>query len=223
MTDAVDARRAGRIIGVLIVLQLVPAPVANFALLAPVLRAPGGYLANAAAYPLQVTTAALLGFFVGAVSAGIGITAWPLFRRLNQTMALWFLTLSVLGFVLLTMENVGVLTMLSVSKQAAAAPSVDVQALARTVGSAKSWLHYTNLMCAGATICVLYAVLFRFRLVPRALAAFGMVAAVLEIVAVLPVYFGERAILQLVAPLGLSQFALVGVLLTRGFVHPRAE
>ena len=56
--DARTHRRTGRTIGVLLLVQLAFAPIANFVLLKPVFAAPG-FLENAAAHSLQVSLGAL--------------------------------------------------------------------------------------------------------------------------------------------------------------------
>jgi hypothetical protein len=54
------ARNAGRIIGMLLLVQAAVAPVVNFVLLAPLsTKAPGGSLVNAAASSLQLTSTML--------------------------------------------------------------------------------------------------------------------------------------------------------------------
>ena len=47
----------------------------------------------------------LLGLANGALSVGIAIAAWQVFRRYGDTMALWFVSLSVVGFSLLALED----------------------------------------------------------------------------------------------------------------------
>jgi len=66
-------------------------------------------------------------------------------------------------------------------------------------------------------IFVLYSVLFRLVLIPRALAAFGMGAALLQSTAVAINLFGQRINFLLIMPLGLSHLALAAWLMARGF------
>jgi hypothetical protein len=118
--DACTHRRTGRTIGVLLLVQLAFAPIANFVLLKPVFAAPG-FLENAAAHSLQVS---------------LGAKANPADGELFQGLRV-------------------------------------------VVASARNWAHYFGLIVAGSMVFVLYAVLCRFTLIPRALAAFGMAAALL--------------------------------------------
>ena len=85
--------------------------------------------------------------------------------------------------------------------------------------------HFIGLSIAGLTVLVQYATLYRGALVPRALAAFGMAAALLQIIAVLMPLFGHDVVFLLLAPLGVSQLVLALWLIVRGLkvTHPVGE
>jgi hypothetical protein len=78
---------------------------------------------------------------------------------------------------------------------------------------------------AGCTIFVLYVALYRFALVPRTFAAFGIGAAMLQVVAVAMPLFGNSVNFALIAPLGLCQLLLALWLIARGLPgqpHPKS-
>ena len=64
------AKKRGRWIAALLLVQLVVGPVVNFASMGPVSAAPG-FLENAAAHSLQASLAALIGLAMGAVMVGL--------------------------------------------------------------------------------------------------------------------------------------------------------
>lgn len=217
------AKSIGRTMGVLVLAQSVAGAVMNFALMGPVVAAPG-FLVNAAAHPLHVSLAVLLGLAAGALSVGIAIAAWPVFRRHSPAMALWFLALAVVGFSLAAFESISNLSLLSLSQAYASADAADAdlfQGLRGVVASARNGAHYIGMIVAGSMVFVLYSVLYRFALVPRALAAFGLVAAMLQLAAVTMPVFGHRAVLLMIAPLGLSHLALTVWLMAKGFTERR--
>jgi hypothetical protein len=72
-------------------------------------------------------------------------------------------------------------------------------------------------MVTGVTIFLFTAALWRFRLLPRALAGFGIAAAALQIFAVSMPVFGTPVIFALLAPLGLAMLAIALWLIARGF------
>jgi hypothetical protein len=151
---------------------------------------------------------------------GVAVSVWPVFRTRAQAAALWFLALTLVGAATGALENVSLLSMLSLSQAYARAdPSSDAlfQVLRGVVSSARNWAHYTQLLFAGGSFLVFYGTLLRYRLVPRVLASLGVVAALSQFTSVAMPLFGHPVELLLLAPLGLSHLALAGWLLTRGF------
>ena len=217
--DSRQYRRVGRTIGVLLLSHIVSAPLANFGLLEPVFAAPG-FLVNAATHALQVSSAALILLAMGAVSIGIAIAALPLFRRYSPAPAIWLLALAVASFSLTAVESTTLLSLLSLSQayaKAAVADSELFEAMRVVVASARNWAHYVGLIVAGSMVFTLYLALYRSALVPRILAAFGMGAALLQLVAVAMPLFGHRIVFPLLLPLGVIHLILSGWLMTRGF------
>jgi len=213
------ASRASRIIGALILAQMVGGVLVNFVLTAPLFGAPG-FLVNAAAHSQQIGLSVLLGLAIGALSVAIAITAFPVFRQYSQALALWLVALAVVSLSVAAVENMSVMSMLSLSEayaNASAAERDQFQALRVVVASARNWAHYVGLVIAGSTIFVLYTVLYRFALVPRALAAFGLVAVMLQVAAVALPLFGHSVVFLMLAPLGVSQLVLAFWLIIKGF------
>jgi hypothetical protein len=214
------AKDVGRIIGVLLLLQFAAGALVNFVLMEPVITDPPGFLVNASANSLKVSLSVVLGLGTGMLSVGIAIAAFPVFRQHSQAMAMWFLALAVVGFSLTAVENTAVLSLLSLSQAYATAAAADdhlFQTLRVVVASARNWAHYVSLIVGGAMILVLYSVLYRFALIPRALAAFGLVAVMLQLTAVTMPVFGHPIVMLMILPLGLSHLALALWLTVRGF------
>lgn len=222
-------RSAGRIVGVLLIAQMIGGVLVNFALLAPVITVPPGFLVNAAANSLQVSLSVLIGLVTGALSVGIAIVALPVLRQYSYSMALWLLAIAVVGLSLAAVENIAVLSMLSLSKayvKANAADAALFQALRVVVAAARNWAHYIHLLFGGGMFLVLYSLLYRFALIPRVLAVFGLVAVVLQLTAVGMPLFGYRVVMPMLMPMGLSLLALASWLMFKGFEEPhpfRAE
>lgn len=213
------AIRAGRIIGVLIILQMIGAPIVNFVLEAPLFDPPG-FLVNAASHARQIGLAAVLGLIIEALWVSRAITAFPVFYQRSRTMALWFVALAGVVLAVAVVENAAVMSMVSVSEayaKASTAGREHLEMVRVVVASARNWPHYLGRIFGGVTIFVLYAVLYRFALVPRALAGFGLIAALLEVTGVAMPFFGHGVVFPLLAPLGLCQLILAVWLITKGF------
>ena len=83
------ARRAGRIIGALILAQMVGSALVNLVLTAPLVGEPD-FLVNAAAHSRQIGLSVVFGLATNAIFVAIAITAFPVFRQYSQALALWF-------------------------------------------------------------------------------------------------------------------------------------
>ncbi|TMH29482.1 MAG: DUF4386 domain-containing protein [Betaproteobacteria bacterium] len=213
------ARRASRIIGALILAQMAGSWLVNFVLTAPLFGAPG-FLVSAAAHSEQIAVSVLLGLGVGGTALAIAIVAFPIFGQHSQALALWFVALAVVSLSVAAVENMSVMSMLSLSEayaKASAAQRDQFEVLRVVVASARNWAHYIGLIFGGSTLLVLYALLYLFALVPRALAAFGLVAIVLQLTAVAMPLFGHSVVFLMLAPLGVSQLILALWLFAKGF------
>ena len=178
---------------------------------------------NAAPHAFELGLSAVIGLIAGALSVGVAIAAFPVFRQYSQALALWFLALAVVVLALTGVEQATVLSLLSVSEaytQADAGARAAVETLAVVVRAARNWAHYINLIVAGAEILVLYGVLYRYALVPRLLAGFGLVAVVLQLTTVTRPLFGQDVVLLMLMPLALSHLALALWLITKGLAAP---
>jgi hypothetical protein len=216
----VDTMRfASRWLAALLLAQMVLGPIANFGLLDPVFKGAGGFLVNAAPHATSLSSAVLLALALAVLSAAVAVVLWPILRPLSERMALLLAMLATAGIALSGMENAGLLSMLSLSQAFVGAGAPDealYQALRGVVGAHRNWAHLLQLLAAGGTVLLMYAALFRFSLVPRWLAGFGVLAAVSQMIAVAkPVYSGW-VIFPMLAPLGLAHLALIVWLLWKG-------
>ena len=214
-------RRAGRIIAALFLLQMTGSAVLNFRLEAPLFGEPG-FLVSAAPHADQIGASALLGLALGALFTAVAITFFPIVRAHSQALALWLFAFGAVGFALAAVEHASVMSMVSLSHayaNAASGARDQFQALRVVVASARNWVHYLARLLDGTTLLVFYLALFRFSLVPRALAVFGLLGTLLQITGIAVVFFGHGVVFPLLAPLGLAQLALSVWLLTKGFAR----
>ena len=209
----------GRLIGILLLAHLTGGLVVPFIMLHP-LVSPPGFLVSAAGVATQVRAAVLL-FFVGsAMAIAVASAGWHVFRRYSSAMALWLVALAVAAFSLQAVDNAHILSMLSLSQEyvsAGAAKAELFQGVALVVGAARKWSHYTFLLTVGCWILLLFTLLYRFRLVPRPLAAFGMIGAVLQIAGVsLRGLLGYSPEVRLAMPLAPAYVLLAVWLMVKG-------
>lgn len=213
----------GRTLGALLLAKMIAGPLENFTLMGPVVAEPG-FLVNAAAHPLNLPLAVMLAFVLALLSLAFAVVAWPVFRREAPQLALWFFALTIIGISTTLLETTTMMSMQSLSlAHAAALPAAGgatpelYEALRGVVGKARNWAHYTNLLVGGLGLFVTFLLLYRTRLVPRLLAAFGMATAALQMYSLGKPFFGGAVDFTLLMPIGLAMLALTVWLLWRGF------
>ena len=211
--------RLGRIIGVLLLLQVIAGILLNFVFTAPLFGEPG-FLINAAPNAVQIAQSVLIAVAMGLVSLAVASLLYPLFKTYSQPLALFYFALATAGFALTVAENISVMSMVSLSKaytEAGGAQEAMYQGLRIVVRSTRNWTHYISLIVSGATLFTFYAAMFRFSLVPRLLAGFGLVACLSQMIAVSMPLFGHDVDFRLIAPLGIVEIALSLWLIVKGF------
>lgn len=217
-------KRVGRTVGLLLLAHLAAGLMVPFMLLQRVTGRPG-FLETAAANSGQVRAAVFLLFVGSALATAAAIAAWPVFRSHSSGMALWLVALGIASFSLQAVDNGALLSMLSLSREYAKSTAAQLelfQGLALVVGAARKWAHYSFLLVIGVWIFLLCAVLFRFRLVPRTLAAFGLIGSVLQISGVtIRGLLGYPPETRLAMPLAPAYIAIAVWLIIKGFDERR--
>lgn len=211
--------KTGRIIGVLLLLQIAAGILLNFVFTAPLFGEPG-FLINAAPHADRIAQSALLGIAMGFVSVAIASLLYPLLKAYSQPLALFYFALVTAGLSLTVAENISVMSMLSLSKaytETGGAQETLYQGLRIVVKETRNWTHYLSLVVSGATLFAFYAAVFRFRMIPRALAGFGLLASLSQIAAVAMPLFGHAVDFRLIAPLGICEILLALWLIFKGF------
>lgn len=208
----------GRLIGVLILIQMIGGATANFALEAPLFGTPG-FLVNAAPHARQIALGVVLALIVEALGVAIAVTVFATVYERSRTLALWFFALAVVALAVAVVESAAVMSMISVSEAYAKAGSPareQLETVRVVVASARNWAHYLGRITDGCVILVFYTLLYRLALVPRPIAGFGVLAALLMVTGVGMPLFGHEVLFPLLAPLGLVQLLLAGWLMVRG-------
>jgi hypothetical protein len=211
--------KTGRIIGVLLLLQVIAGILLNFVFTAPLFGEPG-FLINAAPHASQIAQSALLGIVMGLVSLTIACLLYPLLKAYSQPLALFYFALVTAGFALTVSEYISMMSMLSLSKAYAehgAAQEPLYQGLRIVVKETRNWTHYLSLIVSGVTIFTFYISTLRFKLIPRLLAGFGLLASLSQIAAVSMPLFGHAVDFRLIAPLGICEILLALWLILKGF------
>ena len=213
-----SAKIIGRVIGLLWLVQLALIIVA-FVLVLPLTGSPAEVLAHAAEKSFQIKAGVLLLFSNCALTIAFSFAASYIFRQYSDTLALLLVVVSVIMFSLQVVDNAHLLSMLSLSQQyTQAGGSGELLPAMAAVAATRRWTHYSELLAIEAWNLTLYLLLFRFALVPRALAAFGLITVLLHITGTtLPLFLGYGPVTLLAATLGLSHLSVALWLMIKGF------
>ncbi|MEZ5318557.1 MAG: DUF4386 family protein [Vicinamibacterales bacterium] len=201
------ATPAGRGVGLLLIVQLAGL-IVPFVLLRPVTGAPVEILAHAA--PSEGLIGVALGLLLanGLLTIGISLATFDVFRRASAAAARWVLVAAVLMVATQALDDVQVLSLVALSRQAVGAEAPDtILALAVTTAAARRWTHLTAILAIDGWILAFYVALFRGTAVPRAVLAFGTLTALLHLAGI-PVTAGLFAVVDkvLLDPLPFANF-----------------
>jgi hypothetical protein len=220
-----SAKSTGRIIGILLLLQLAAGLTVPFILLRPLIATSPGFLIAGAGNSAQIRSAVFLSFVGSALTLSLGIAALPVFRRYSNATALWFVAVCIISCTLDAVHGATVMSMLSLSEgymSGSAADSGFYQVVGVAVASARRWAHSVQLVAIGGWIFVFYSSLLRFALIPRLLAALGLVGIVLQFIGVtLMMLSGYSPIGEMAMPLLPIQITVAVWLIVKGFKEGR--
>ncbi|SNC77549.1 protein of unknown function [Hymenobacter gelipurpurascens] len=195
----------GRKVGILLLLQLAAALTLPFILTKPLTVGTPAFLTEVAAHSLQIRGAVLLSFIGSALTVYLGVTTFPLFRRYSPSAALLFIIVCGVSCTLDIVQAGTVMSMLAISNkfmEAGAADSELYQVVGAAVASARRSAHATQLLAISAWMFIFYCSLLRFHLVPRVLAAIGVIGVSLQFTGVtLMMFLGYPAIGPMAMPL----------------------
>lgn len=219
LKDTAYTRPSGRVIGFLMLVHMATGLIVPYVLLQPV---QADFLGAAAGMDVRVRLCVLLLFIGGVIPVAISAAVWPLVRESRPQLGLWLIALCAANLALQAMENSYWLSMLTVSQDYAqsASDSSLARSLATVVRAGWKWTHYSHLLIVVGWLFTLFLLMLRAGLVPRALAAVGLVTCLLQFTGItlpelggysmpMPTLFGM--------PLGFAILAVSAWLMLRGF------
>jgi hypothetical protein len=203
-------------------MHLITGLITPYVMLRP-LAAPLSFNANDPAKSFQVRLSVMLLFVGGAITIAITVSGWRVFREYGYSLALWVLALAIANFTLQCVENAAWMSLFTLSQgyaNVAAADAGIYTMIAAAVRSAWKWVYYTHLLIMVSWMFVLFVMLWRSALVPRVLAALGMLTTLMQITGItLPQFipYPSPYPTAMGMPLGFVYLALSVWLTVKGF------
>ena len=184
------------------------------------------YLTMGAGQAQSVVFGALCELFVVCSAAGTAIMLFPYVRRYNESLGLAYLCFRWTEAILILVGLVSVLAMVTLSQSYSSAVSPDTAAYQVSGSTLKAIHDWTFILgpnfMLGINTFIYSTVFYRTNLIPKKIAVFGIVGAVLIFIAALLEMFGviqqisiEGALLAF--PIFLYEMILAGRLIVKGF------
>ena len=213
-----DAKRVGRMVGVMFLLMIVGL-MAGFIML-DALRMTD-YLGSAAGNAMRVNAGVIVLLLNGVLAVGIAIIGRPVFGQYSSAMSVWLIVCGVVMLLMQAVDTVHIMSMVSLSQQYLDSGSADgYQFVAASVRTARRFAHYLELFAIDFFLMMFYAILLRFGLVPRLLAGFALVTVLLQFFAVpVPGFLGYAINTNLGVPMAIGMLSVALWLMVRGFAQ----
>lgn len=207
-------RKTARIVGLLFLLLLITG------ISGIILRDLSPSLKDVFENSTQIKISILFDLIASTVAVGIAVLLFPILKKFNYNIALWYFGFSIVGFATIVVSNVSVFSLLTLSEEYVKLGSPDtdyfqtlyVLKLGEYFGA-----HFMGLIIHTFGASMFYYLLFQSKLLPRFLSVWGLIAITLVLSATLLQIFDRSVRMILYLPNGLLQI-LIGIwLIVKGF------
>lgn len=207
-------RKTARIVGLLFLLLLITG------ISGIILRDLSPSLKDVFENSTQIKISILFDLIASTVAVGIAVLLFPILKKFNYNIALWYFGFSIVGFATIVVSNVSVFSLLTLSEEYVKLGSPDTDYF-QTLGVLKLGeyfgAHFMGLIIHTFGASMFYYLLFQSKLLPRFLSVWGLIAITLVLSATLLQIFDRSVRMILYLPNGLLQI-LIGIwLIVKGF------
>lgn len=211
-------KKIGRITGVLLLIQMIIGILINVSLLGPLIFTTD-FITKISENTNQVLVSVLLLIITKTIGIGVAIMLLPTLKKIYKSMAFWYLSFSIILFVISVIDNTIILSLVSFTEQYQKSSISDVsnlETLGRILQGTRGWVHMMDILIASIPLFIFYYLMYISKLVPRVLSALCVFSAVLIFVNVLWTIFGTGS-MYLYMPMALTQFMFIIWLIAKGF------
>jgi uncharacterized protein DUF4386 len=211
-------KTTARIVGSLILLATATYMIGD-GLLQPILNAPD-YLLNVYQNSTQVVMGVLLTLIDAAAIAAVGIVLFPILRKHNVAIALGYVGTRIIECLLLIVAGISSLSLITLSQQyvqAGAQEASYLQALGTLVVAQSGLAFQIAMIALGLGSIPFCYLLYRTRLIPRALSVLGLIGYAALLIGGLLELFGLNLYMIQFAPGALFELIFPIWLIVKGF------
>lgn len=181
------------------------------------------YLARISGNGVRISAGGLIELAAAGASVGIAIALYPVLRQRSEGLALGAVIFRAVEAVMYMLAAVITLSLPGVARQyaqAAAPGHGEVQAIADALTSVRDDAILAGVFAYILGALMYYVILYRSRLLPRWLPAWGIVAEVPMLIACLSAAFSHTPVTSytlLILPIAVQEIAMAAWLILRGF------
>ncbi len=211
-------KKIGRIAGIVFLIQFIMGVLINLYILGPIVFDPD-YLTNIVANSNLIIATTLLRFLLSSISIGVAIMLLSIFQKKYRSIAIGYLSFSIIGFTVGILDNTVILSLLSLSDSFASASSSDLgnfERLGDLFYEIRFWTHMIDMLIGSFFLSALYYLFYVSKLIPRILSILGFFAVILMTANIIWAFFGE-GLMILYLPIGLTQLCIAIWLIIKGF------
>ncbi|WP_420322910.1 DUF4386 domain-containing protein [Flagellimonas sp.] len=214
-------QKTGRIIGFLLLLIMgLGIPSVMFRGLSTSLPSSPDFLNQIFENAVEMRISMLLDILVSALWIVVATLLFPLIKRFNHRLALGFFGIWMTYFAIIIFSNISHLSLLSLSQEFVHGEVANIEYFT-IAGQLKIedyfWAHFFAIMFYAAAAFIFYYFLFRNKLVPRILSAWGMLAISIVFVGCWLSIFDMNVSFHFFSQNGLHMIVLMAWLIAKGF------
>lgn len=214
-------QKTGRIIGLLLLLIVVVGiPSVDLRGLSTSMAASPEFLNEVFQKSMQMRLAVLLDIVASALWLVVAIILFPIIKQYRKGLALGFFGIWIAYLAVILFSNISHLSLLSLSQDFVKTGASNIDYFS-TLGLLKIeeyfWAHYMAIMLYASAAWIFYYFLFRTKLIPRFLSAWGLIAISLPFLACWLTIFDISVSFYFFLQNGLHMIILLLWLLVKGF------
>ncbi len=217
-------KKTGRIIGALFIMATVTSVIGYQVILSPILNAPD-ILVKVSENSFETILGVLIDSINSIAVIVISILFFPILKKHNEATAIGYIGFRIIESVILIVGHISLLSIVTISQEfvnVAASDTSNFQALGTLLIAVNDWTYLLGpgIMFSFTALILNYS-LYRTKLVPRFIAVWGLIGAILLFTADMFAIFGlsttSTLFIFLILPIGLNEMVLAVWLITKGF------
>lgn len=177
-------------------------------------------MADVAAYSTKAKIAILFDLICGASVFGIAVLLFPILKQHSERIALWYVGLRLGELLAWVVAGAILLILLSTGQQyvqAGMPESSHFQILGKALRSGRNSTIDLSLIIYCLSASMFYYLLFKSKLIPRFISAWGLIAVLLLFIEIMLIIFTNSFRMWMMIPMGLNELFLGIWLIVKGF------